>query len=94
MVSDGKDKVYQIGGVNEGSNQRKIFGDVHFLDLSEIDEFNLKATASKVCALCGVSEHAEKLKKCSGKCGGAVLYCSPTCQKNDWKNHKPFCKKD
>jgi len=32
-----------------------------------------------------------KLKKCSG-CN-AIFYCSPECQKLDWKRHKHECKK-
>ena len=31
------------------------------------------------------------MKKC-GACG-FVVYCTPACQKLDWKFHKPTCKK-
>ncbi len=31
------------------------------------------------------------VKKC-GACG-FVVYCTPACQKLDWKFHKPTCKK-
>ena len=41
----------------------------------------------KECDVCAASTN---LKKCSG-CGVAY-YCSTTCQKNGWKNHKTLCR--
>jgi hypothetical protein len=44
------------------------------------------------CDNCGVMC---KLKKCSGKCGGAVNYCSTTCQAMHWQEeHKNTCRKN
>ena len=39
------------------------------------------------CAFC--HSKTENLKRCSG-CK-RVFYCSKTCQKNHWKEHKPEC---
>ncbi|RPD59233.1 hypothetical protein L226DRAFT_465268 [Lentinus tigrinus ALCF2SS1-7] len=42
------------------------------------------------CHKCGrAPEEGERLRRCSG-CFH-VLYCSKTCQKDDWKRHKPVC---
>lgn len=43
------------------------------------------------CASCGKPEGSVKYKKC-GRCL-RVVYCSPVCQKSNWKTHKPDCKK-
>ncbi|KAI0041117.1 hypothetical protein FA95DRAFT_1565725 [Auriscalpium vulgare] len=44
------------------------------------------------CQTCNKTEGAEtKHSRCS-RCR-AVFYCSPTCQRNDWKHHKPTCTK-
>ena len=43
-----------------------------------------------MCARCGGSGKP-KLLVCSG-CK-SISYCSADCQKEDWKNHKPTCKK-
>ena len=41
------------------------------------------------CAYCGALHN---LKKCGGKCNGAVRYCSTKCQKKDWKQeHSEMC---
>lgn len=44
---------------------------------------------SRVCSFC-VARNAHKL------CAGCktTYYCDPTCQNNDWKEHKLVCKKD
>lgn len=41
------------------------------------------------CAFC--HSNTESLKRCSG-CKRA-FYCSKTCQRNHWKEHKPECQK-
>lgn len=40
------------------------------------------------CSYCG--NPSAQVRKC-GRCGG-VRYCDQTCQKADWKAHKPYCK--
>ena len=53
------------------------------------------ASASRHCSYCNKEETSEmrkgstRLKKCSG-CG-TTLYCSQTCQSNDWPNHSKVC---
>lgn len=42
-----------------------------------------------ICLACG--KKANNMKRCSG-CK-VSNYCSKKCQKKDWKNHKPICKK-
>merc|ERR1712020_661044 len=42
-----------------------------------------------VCANCNV---AENTRKSCGRCK-SVTYCSVDCQKEDWKRHKPACRK-
>eukprot|EP01083_Nonionella_stella_P012016 34113_1 len=47
---------------------------------------------SKPCAKCKkVAEKGKKFSHCGG-CG-EVFYCSATCQRSDWKEHKSVCKK-
>jgi hypothetical protein len=54
------------------------------------------ASASRHCSYCNKEETSEmrsgstRLKKCSG-CG-TTLYCSQTCQSNDWPNHHRVCR--
>lgn len=43
-------------------------------------EFNL------ACVVCGSTKTPKKCSRC--KC---ISYCSPTCQKGDWKRHKAEC---
>ena len=46
--------------------------------------------ASTGCATCGKARTpTNKLSRC--KCR-AVYYCNDACQKDDWKNHKTFCR--
>ncbi|KAL0945246.1 hypothetical protein HGRIS_000757 [Hohenbuehelia grisea] len=43
---------------------------------------------------CGIQGDTGKmLRQCSGKCDRdkKPSYCTPECQRADWKNHKPFC---
>jgi len=43
------------------------------------------------CSYCDI---VCKTRKCGGKCGGTVRYCSIDCQKNDWVHgHKTKCGK-
>ncbi|KAL7553059.1 hypothetical protein ACHAWF_016313 [Thalassiosira exigua] len=45
--------------------------------------------AKGACSNCG--REATDLLKCTGACGGEVVYCNRRCQKNDWKLHKKIC---
>lgn len=42
------------------------------------------------CHACGA--RPLRLRKCTGKCGGAAQYCDEACQRSHWKAHKPACK--
>jgi len=58
--------------------------------MSAVDENS--CVAMLCCASCGISEGDDiKLMKCTA-CK-SVRYCSVKCQKNDWSQHKIFCKK-
>lgn len=51
----------------------------------------------KMCYFCGSPKYVTEDNPngnllCCSKCV-SVKYCSRTCQKNDWKRHKPECKK-
>lgn len=50
-------------------------------------------TSVSVCEKCKKTEYEDKvsLKRC-GQCKN-VFYCSSTCQKADWIDHKYFCRK-
>ena len=52
-----------------------------------------KKKPTKECNKCKskIGEGGKKLKLCSG-CKD-VYYCSIECQKSNWKEHKPLCKK-
>ena len=55
--------------------------------------FEVRGTEAKACKHCGATD-VPKMMKCSG-CG-IVFYCSPACQKADWKEggeqkHKTQC---
>jgi len=54
---------------------------------------NDKGTSNPLCHVCGVTraEGGGPLLQCSG-CRRAY-YCSPACQKEDWKRHKSDCKR-
>jgi len=41
---------------------------------------------SKVCNVCQASAATKRCSRCN-----LVWYCSPECQRKDWKKHKPFC---
>ena len=50
------------------------------------------AEKNKTCATCGSFGGKDaKLMKCSGCM--STFYCSPECQKSNWKKHKAECKK-
>jgi MYND finger len=53
---------------------------------------HIHALPNKVCSSCAQPEttNSGKLKTC-GKCH-FVYYCSPSCQKTDWPDHKEKCK--
>jgi len=50
---------------------------------------DVKARHAKICDTC-LDEH-KKILRCS-RCHKAK-YCTPTCQKRDWKYHKRYCNK-
>lgn len=41
------------------------------------------------CDACGAKPL--HLRKCAGKCRGAVAYCNEECQRKHWREHKPAC---
>jgi hypothetical protein len=50
-----------------------------------------KVPDTPACSYCDI---VCKTRKCSGKCGGVVRYCSVDCQKQDWAfGHKNICGK-
>ncbi|KAJ7673860.1 hypothetical protein DFH06DRAFT_750834 [Mycena polygramma] len=55
-----------------------------------VGPFNRAICSNLFCPLLSPAEFEGTPKRCSG-CGDA-LYCGPTCQTVDWKNHKKFCK--
>ena len=70
----------------EETKFRSLFPD-HMNDL----RFQFKGKSvrfvTRICCLC-----EKKAKKLCGRCG-EVYYCGVTCQKADWKTHRPACKK-
>ncbi|CAE8582601.1 unnamed protein product [Polarella glacialis] len=75
-----------------GEDTRRVFKSL--LDMLAANPKRAQAIASRTeqcraargCWACG---KLQKLQRCSG-CGIAA-YCSPSCQKHDWKKHKPVC---
>ena len=100
-MTDANDNVYALFGYNGYQNCRahkshctaSVFSDVSVLDLKPYTTKHCEESV-KVCASCNVSGNEEKLRQCSGQCGGKVSYCSKLCQKNHWKFHKSECLKD
>mmetsp|Transcript_4478 Transcript_4478/g.8260 ORF Transcript_4478/g.8260 Transcript_4478/m.8260 type:complete len:145 (+) Transcript_4478:138-572(+) len=43
------------------------------------------SSTKKTCQACG-KDASKKCSRCS-----TVWYCSPECQRQDWKSHKPVC---
>jgi len=58
-------------------------------EVEGVKEDEAQQEAVRVCGKCG--KEAENMKKCSA-CK-MIRYCSPECQKGDWKAHKKSCKK-
>lgn len=54
------------------------------------EEFANKQHKQKGCVVC--LNNIAKNMKCSVCKSDIIFYCSSTCQKKDWKNHKLFCK--
>jgi hypothetical protein len=54
-----------------------------------VESADLFKESVSACAACG--DRLKILRECGG-CG-KVVYCSPECQKQDWKAHKKACKK-
>ena len=48
-----------------------------------------KKKAFKVCATCGKSRKKDRVMLFTCSTCMKVFYCSPECQKSDWKKHKP-----
>ncbi|TFK18023.1 hypothetical protein FA15DRAFT_649933 [Coprinopsis marcescibilis] len=63
-------------------------GELDSIDPDEIRTVHLPLQKLDKCAICSKKEG---LRLCSA-CGEKV-YCSPECQKGDWKQHKPECGK-
>jgi len=55
-------------------------------DVTVLKTGSLKSFAVKACAVCGASTRA----KCSKCC--QVYYCTPSCQKVHWDEHRKSCK--
>lgn len=101
LINAGTDVNYQT---NFGMNALKcaiISGESQILNLLlncksiQIEKFNYKKTDikqygfyNKICTVCN-EDHGKKLLRCSN-CE-IVGYCSKTCQKKDWKEHKICC---
>jgi len=75
---------------------RDTLGQVHEIrgDLTKAREVRTKNPNNVACShykcprISG--QKLEDLQRC-GRCK-ATFYCNPTCQKGDWKRHKPYCK--
>ncbi|TFK79144.1 hypothetical protein K466DRAFT_506076 [Polyporus arcularius HHB13444] len=54
-------------------------------------DYSPPITALRCCHTCGRTQDEEvRLQRCVG-CF-SVLYCSKSCQKSNWKTHKPICR--
>lgn len=59
-------------------------------DVTIFEEMNSgKLADAPRCNWC--RKKSQVLKRCTGSCGGKVLYCGPECQKADWPYHKKKC---
>ncbi|KAJ6492028.1 hypothetical protein C8R45DRAFT_190981 [Mycena sanguinolenta] len=59
------------------------------VDQSQCEE--MAASSYNACRKCYAKTNRKDLKRC-GRCEN-VWYCSPKCQKKDWRDHKKFCGK-
>jgi len=85
MCHIGKNLIILYGGYH-GGLKHEDYGDLWLLDLTNCKETNRKL---KSCAMCGRTNHECKLYQC-GNCQSA-MYCSLSCQKRDWLEHKVKC---
>ena len=74
--------------VNSGGDLSKVNSNMKAAGYGE-DALGLKDDPLTCCGGCGTTKG--QLRKCSG-CGGQV-YCSATCQKAHWAQHKKSCSK-
>ena len=54
-----------------------------------MSSFTTTTATTKSTTTCRVCQKPNATKRCS-RCN-IVWYCSPECQKKDWKTHKPVC---
>jgi hypothetical protein len=69
----------------------KLIHSEGFIDSKEFRKMYKKATGKNICRPCSICQ-VETTKKCS--CCKKVYYCSPECQKCDWKSHRESIKKN
>lgn len=69
---------------------KKIGPDLERFMRSFVSTHGVIDPAVRVCAGCCCDKSQAKLLRCAG-CR-QTWYCSPACQRKDWKTHKPTCK--
>ena len=74
------------------ANGETMCGSYEVCDRLSVGPWNYHADCALQCVTPGGAMlSTSQLNGCSA-CH-SVFYCSKTCQKRDWKRHKPFCKK-
>ena len=77
------------------ADQRKIVWPIQGSSREEMEAQRLVVERalimrSTLCSQCGAKSDTSKLSACA-RCK-AAFYCSPTCQREGWKVHKPQCR--